>query len=50
MYREPISRPESNGSIESGFPNNDQKLPAKGTKLAKPVSEFVFYIKQLTMP
>ncbi|MGM0770327.1 MAG: hypothetical protein ACQESU_01795 [Halobacteriota archaeon] len=27
MYREPISRPEPNVFIESGFPNNDLMLP-----------------------
>ena len=27
MYREPISRPETNGYIENGFQNNDMMLP-----------------------
>lgn len=42
MYREPISRPESNGYFESGFPNNDLMLPKGRTELPRSDSEFVF--------
>lgn len=35
MYREPISRPEAIGLIESGFPNNDLVLPQGRTELAR---------------
>ena len=50
MYREPISRPEPIGLIESGFPNNDLMLPQGRTELARSVSEFVFYTEQLSTP
>lgn len=49
MYREPISRPEPNGSIENGFPNNDLMLPREnGTD--KIGFRIHFFTEQLSTP